>query len=75
MAMTFREKDERIRRAEEALLGEIAAEPRTTKSLVLDLRARAWDDYSIRAAMWGLIGRGQAELLKRDAKVWLAKTP
>ena len=70
--MSFSERNEAFRNAESAIMQEIT-QPISTNDLVLRLTPHIDDEYSIRAAVWFLIGRGQLEILRRDNRVLLAK--
>lgn len=48
-------------------------EPITTKQLVQSLTLKLADEYSIKAAIWFLIGRGQLEIQRASGRVLLAK--
>lgn len=70
--MSFNERNEAFRNAESAILQEIT-QPIATVDLVRKLMPHIDDEYSIRAAIWFLIGRGRLEILRKDNRVLLAK--
>lgn len=72
-AIGFRQRQAAIWLAEDAILAAISGSPITTAGLIADLKRRQLDDYSIRAAIWALVGRGALELRREQGDVWLAR--
>ena len=72
MSMSFKERNEALHNAERAILQEIS-QPITTSDLVRRLMPKIADEYSIRAAVWFLIGRGSLEIKRENNRVLLAK--
>ena len=72
MSMSFQERNEALRNAEVAILHEIS-QPIATADLVDRLMPRIDDEYSIRAAIWFLIGRGRLKIERENNRVLLAK--
>lgn len=72
MAKSFQERDETLRNAETAILQGIS-HPIPTSELVSNLMPQIKDEYSIKAALWFLIGRGQIEIRRENNRVLLAK--
>jgi hypothetical protein len=69
----FRKRQERIWDAEEVILSEIDGVPVTTDALIDDLKHRQFDEYSIRAAIWALVGRGDLVLRRERGDVFVAR--
>jgi hypothetical protein len=72
MSMTFQERNEALHKAEAAILEEVT-HPMTAGELVRSLKPRIADEYSIRAAIWFLIGRGALEIRRENNAVLVAK--
>jgi hypothetical protein len=72
MSMSFQERNESLRNAEQAILNGIS-QPITTRDLVDQIMPQINDEYSIKAAIWFLIGRGHIEIRRENNCVLLAK--
>jgi hypothetical protein len=70
---SFRARQERIWNAEKTILAEDLDEPVPTDTLISRLAARKLDDYSIRAAIWALVERGQIELRPERGDVFIVR--
>jgi hypothetical protein len=71
--MNFRKRQEQIWDAEDEILSEVQQSPIPTDTLIAKLLSRQLDDYSIRAAIWALVGRGDLELRQERGDVLLAR--
>lgn len=69
----FRKRQERIWDAEDVILREIDGVPKTTDAVIASLKRRRFDEYSIRAALWALIGRGDLVLRQERGDVFVAR--
>jgi hypothetical protein len=72
MSLGYREQGELIKMAEAAILKAIA-KPVRTKDLVHALMPVVADEYSIKAANWFLIDRGELEIRRETGQVLLAR--
>jgi hypothetical protein len=72
MSMSFQEQNQALRNAEQAILNELK-EPTPTADLVRRVLNTSADEYSTRAAIWFLIGRGKLEIRRENNQVLLAK--
>jgi hypothetical protein len=72
MSMSFQEQNQALRNAEKAILNELT-EPTPTADLVRRVMNTSADEYSTRAAIWFLIGRGKLEIRRENNQVLLAK--
>lgn len=72
MSMSFQEQNQALRNAEQAILKELK-EPTPTADLVRRVMDTSADEYSTRAAIWFLIGRGKLEIRRENNQVLLAK--
>jgi hypothetical protein len=70
---SFRERQQEIWDAEKAILSENLEPPIPTDTLISNLRARKLNDYSIRAAIWALVERGNIELRPEHGDVFVAR--
>jgi hypothetical protein len=66
-------REERIWDAEDEIMGEVNGLPVTTDDLIVNLKARQFDEYSIRAAIWALIGRGDLLLRSERGDVFVVR--
>jgi hypothetical protein len=71
--VNFRKRQEQIWDAEDEILSEVQQSPIPTDTLIEKLLSRQLDDYSIRAAIWALVGRGDLELRQERGDVLLAR--
>lgn len=71
--MSFRKRQEQIWCAEDEILTEVQHLPIPTDTVIDTLKIRNLDDYSIRAAIWALVGRGELVLLPQRGDVLLAR--
>jgi hypothetical protein len=71
--ISFKKRQEQIWRAEDQILSEVCQNPVPTDALISTLKQRDLDDYSIRAAIWALVGRGALELRQEQGDVLLAR--
>jgi hypothetical protein len=72
-AIGFRQRQAAIWLAEDAILDAVPGAPISTAGLIADLKHRQMDDYSIRAAIWALVGRGALELRREQDDVLLSR--
>jgi len=72
MSMSIQEQNEALRDAEQAILNELT-EPTPTADLVHRILSKSGDEYSVRAAIWFLIGRGRVEIRRENNRVLLTK--
>jgi hypothetical protein len=71
--VNFRKRQEQIWDAEDEILSEVQQSRIPTDTLIEKLLSRQLDDYSIRAAIWALVGRGDLELRQERGDVLLAR--
>lgn len=71
--INFRERQEEIWKAEKAILAENFDQPIPTNRLITELHGRKFSDYSIRAAIWALVDRGNIELRQERGDVFIAR--
>ena len=72
--MSFRKRQEQIWEAEDEILSEVQHQPLPTDTVITTLKTRNLDDYSIRAAIWALVGRGDLELRQERGDVLLVRS-
>ena len=72
MSMSFKEQNQALRNAEQTIL-RVLNEPTPTAVLVKRVMDTSADEYSTRAAIWFLIGRGKLEIRRENNQVLLAK--
>jgi L-rhamnose isomerase len=70
---SFRERQQRIWNAEDAILSEDLNDPVPTDALISKLLGPELDDYAIRAAIWALVERGKIELRPERGDVFIAR--
>jgi hypothetical protein len=72
MSTSIQEQNQALHDAEQAILNELT-EPTPTADLVSRILSKSSDEYSVRAAIWFLIGRGLVEIRREENRVLLAK--
>lgn len=71
--INFKERQEQIWNAEDDILIVVRDSPVPTDTLISQLMERHHDDYSIRAAIWALVGRGDLELRQEQGDVLVVR--
>jgi|GEM_PF-2313243 len=74
MVGSFRDRQNEIWRAEDAVLLEVQQTPIPTDSLISIVKSQnRLNDYSVRAAIWALVGRGDLVLRSERGAVFVAR--